>query len=138
MQCQRSGRKVFLCARKVSYGTGMVSHCAARVFHGAGIVFHSARKVSYGAGKVYHGAVKVSHGSGKVSPDYCLLSESFVLQESAVSSQIFFKQLGPGVLTKSNTEKGVQLTDSVPMSARSQVTLPCGSGYLAANSLTLG
>ena len=51
----------------------------------------------------------------------------------------FLKQLGPGVLTKSNTEKGGQLTDSVPMSTRgSQVTLSCGLGYLAANSLTLG
>ena len=44
------------------------------------MVFHSARKVSYGA-------VKVSHGARKVSTDYCLLSESFSLQESAVASK---------------------------------------------------
>ena len=35
----------------------------------------------YDAGKVSHGAFKVSHGSGKASTDYCLLSESFALQE---------------------------------------------------------
>ena len=119
VQCQCSARKVSLCARKVSYGTGKVSHGAGRVSHGAGMVFHSARKVSYGAGKV-------SHGAGKVSTDYCLLSESFALQESAVASKKrFLKQLGPGVLTKSNTEKGGQLTDSVPMSTWTQPSNPC-------------
>ena len=34
------------------------------------------------------------------------------------------KQLGPGVLTKSNTEKGGRLTDSVPMSTRRQPSNP--------------
>ena len=34
------------------------------------------------------------------------------------------KQLGPGVLTKSNTEKGGQLTDLIPMSTRRQPNNP--------------
>ena len=34
------------------------------------------------------------------------------------------KQLGPGVLTKSNTEKGGKLTDLVPMSTRRQPSNP--------------
>ena len=89
------------------------------------MVFHSARMVPYGAGKVFHAAVKVSHVARKVSTDYCLLSESCSLQESAVESKkIFFKQLGPGVLRKSNTEKGVQLKDSVAMSTWRQPSNP--------------
>ena len=36
----------------------------------------------------------------------------------------FVKQLGSGGLTKSNTEKGGQLTDSVPMSTRWQPSTP--------------
>ena len=32
---------------------------------------------------------------------------------------------GPGVLIKSNTEKGGQLTDSVPMSTQRQPSNPC-------------
>ena len=134
VQCQCSARKVSLCARKVSYGTGKVSHGAGRVSHGAGMVFHSARKVSYGAEKVSHGAVKVSHGAGKVSTDYCLLPESFALQESAVAyKKRFLKQLGPGVLTKSNTEKGGRLTNSLPMSTQSQVLLSLGCASASEN-----
>ena len=66
VQCQCS-------AKKVSYGTGKVSH---------------------GAGKVSHGAIKVSHGAGKVSTDYCLLSENFELQESAITSKKGFETAG--------------------------------------------
>ena len=123
--CPLCARNVSPCARKVSPG-------ARRVSHGAGIVFHSARKVSYGAGKVSYGAgkvsyggVKVSHGAGKVSTDYFLLSESFALQESIIAfKKRFFKLLGPGVLAKSNTEKGPQLTHSVPISTRRQPSNP--------------
>ena len=41
-----------------------------------------------------HGAVKVSHGFGEVSTDYCLLHESFALQENAVASKLFFETAG--------------------------------------------
>ena len=45
-------------------------------------------------------------------------------QKGVWSKTSFFKQLGPGVLTKSITERGGQLTDSVPMSTRWQPSNP--------------
>ena len=62
-------------------------------------------------------------------PGRCLPSTVYCQRvlhcKSAVASKKrFLKQLGPGVLTKSNTEKGGQLTDSVPMSTRRQPSNP--------------
>ena len=65
----------------------VTGRCPRRMSHGAGRVLPSARKVSYGAGKVSHGALKVSLGAGKMSTDYCLLLESFSLQEIAIASK---------------------------------------------------
>ena len=64
-----------------------------------------------------------------IVPGRCLLTTVYcqrVLYCNRVPSPLnfFLKQLGPGVLTKSNTEKGGQLTDSAPMSTRTQPSNP--------------
>ena len=53
----------------------------------------------------------------------CLLKKVIKLV-SLVVYIFFMEQLDPGVLTKSNTEKGGWLTDSVPMSTRRQPSNP--------------
>ena len=56
-------------------------------------------------------------------PGRCLVTPIYrqrVLHCNRVPSQV-----GPGVLTKSNTEKGGQLIDLVPMSTRRQPSNPC-------------
>ena len=121
VQCQEG---VPLCQEGVLWYREGVQRCREGVpwtmGHGAGMVFHSARKVFYGAGKVSHGPVKVSHGAGKVST----VREFCIARECRCISKRFLKQLGPGVPTKSNTEKGGQLTDSVPISTRRQPSNP--------------
>ena len=46
------------------------------------------------------------------------------MQKQSLPRLVFMEQLYPGVLTKSNTEKGGWLTDSVPMSTRRQPSNP--------------
>ena len=73
------------------------------------------------------GGCSMVQGSCSIVPGRCPMVLGrcpMVLGRCLHLEKIFLKLLGPGVLAKSNTDKGGQLTYSVPMSTRRQPSNP--------------